>query len=132
MAEKSFINPDTGALRCPINGFRDCVKSRCFLWRGSDELDLMFEHLRPTELTDRSEFTKDNCLLLAQALLAEPMAFATRLVLEAHDSLPRIPPEPEPPSPPPPPRPVKSRRELREQQVVDIGEYRKAGRGLRP
>ena len=96
MAEKLFVNPKTGLLRCPINGFRDCVKGKCFFWREPTELDLMYEHLRPTEITDRSEFEKDNCLLLVMTLLAEPFVFATRLVLEAHDALPDMPPPPEP------------------------------------
>jgi hypothetical protein len=70
----AYRNPETGLLRCPINGFRDCVQEKCFFWTPGDEIVGMYDAFT-FPVTDReAKRERHACLLWVLARFSSKIA----------------------------------------------------------
>ena len=93
MADPKYLDPETNLLRCPINGFQNCVKHRCFFWTSGKKINAMYDGVG-VEVKNREVKEKEfMCALWAWAYLS-PYVFRAlgRLTssLRAKDSVPDL------------------------------------------
>lgn len=65
-------NPESGELRCPINGFQDCVREKCFFWMRGERAETFIKSVIGTPDKKMEERWEDTCLLLLFSVTLSP------------------------------------------------------------